>query len=273
MSLIDVARRWREENGYCGRRRVIVLFERNVQSWVDALRNPEHWQPGCITIDETGQSWTAIAGKVRMMAHSCGCPTTLSRKRPLMRNVGSSMVSFYITAKWRTARLTRFNFRTVIAIGIALGLISLGLDHLPLAGSARAVTQRNLAGTFLFLASAILAPMLWSSLHLGQRRAGLQLFVENRHELSFHWTPRPEWLVALGRCLNRNSAPSAHRIPRREALTQLAAWIVPAHAHGFRQVCLESPLFVRLDAEGLPVRRDSLKQFAEAFEQMQEVDR
>jgi hypothetical protein len=40
MSLIDVARRWREENGYCGRGGVIVLFKGNVQSWVDALRNP-----------------------------------------------------------------------------------------------------------------------------------------------------------------------------------------------------------------------------------------
>jgi hypothetical protein len=190
-----------------------------------------------------------------------------------MRNAGSSMLSFYVTAKWRTARLARFNFRTVIAVGIEFGLISLGLDHLPLAGSVRGVTQRNLAGMFLFLANAIFVPMFWSRLHLGQRRASLQLFVENRHELSFHWTPRPEWLVALGRCLYRNSAPSAHRIPRREALTQLAEWIVPANAHGFRQVWLESPLFVRLNAEGLPVRRDWLKQFAEAFEQMQEVDR
>jgi hypothetical protein len=54
--------RWREENGYSGRGGVIVLFEGNVQSWVDALRNPEHWQPGCIAIDEKGGSWTAIAG-------------------------------------------------------------------------------------------------------------------------------------------------------------------------------------------------------------------
>jgi hypothetical protein len=41
---------------------VIVLFEGNVQSWVNTLRNPEHWQPGCVAIDEGGGSWTAIAG-------------------------------------------------------------------------------------------------------------------------------------------------------------------------------------------------------------------
>lgn len=41
---------------------VIVLFEGAVQSWVDTLRNPEHWQPGCVAVDEDGRSWTAIAG-------------------------------------------------------------------------------------------------------------------------------------------------------------------------------------------------------------------
>lgn len=61
-SLIDIARRWREENGYVSRGGVIVLFKCEVQSWVNTLRNPEHWQPGCVAIDEDGKSWTAIAG-------------------------------------------------------------------------------------------------------------------------------------------------------------------------------------------------------------------
>ena len=55
MNLIAVARRWREENGYVGRGGVIVLFEGDVQSWVNALRNPEHWLPGCVAIDEDGR--------------------------------------------------------------------------------------------------------------------------------------------------------------------------------------------------------------------------
>jgi hypothetical protein len=62
MSLIDVARRWREENGYNARGGVIVLFDGKVQSWVNELRNPEHWQPGCVAVDEEGRTWTAIAG-------------------------------------------------------------------------------------------------------------------------------------------------------------------------------------------------------------------
>jgi hypothetical protein len=44
---------------------VIVLFNGEVQSWVDELRNPEHWQPGCVAIDEQGRSWTTIAGNER----------------------------------------------------------------------------------------------------------------------------------------------------------------------------------------------------------------
>lgn len=56
------ARRWRERWGYVGRGGVIVLFGGEVQSWVDALRNSDHWKPGCIAIDEEGKSWTTIAG-------------------------------------------------------------------------------------------------------------------------------------------------------------------------------------------------------------------
>jgi hypothetical protein len=53
---------WRENNGYVGRGGVVVLFQGVVQSWVNQLRNPEHWQPGCIAFDEEGRSWTTIAG-------------------------------------------------------------------------------------------------------------------------------------------------------------------------------------------------------------------
>jgi hypothetical protein len=62
MTPVDVARRWREENGYVGRGGVVVLFNGEVQSWVNVLRNPGHWQPGCIAVDEAGRTWTTIAG-------------------------------------------------------------------------------------------------------------------------------------------------------------------------------------------------------------------
>lgn len=65
MTLIEIARSWREQNGYVGRGGVIVLFDGKVQSWVNELRNPEHWQPGCVAIDEQDRSWTTIAGNQR----------------------------------------------------------------------------------------------------------------------------------------------------------------------------------------------------------------
>ena len=56
------ARRWRQQWGYIGRGGVVVLFAGEVQSWVNELRNPENWQPGCVAVDENGKSWTTVAG-------------------------------------------------------------------------------------------------------------------------------------------------------------------------------------------------------------------
>ncbi len=58
----EIARQWREAKGYAGRGGVIVLYQGEVQSWVNELRNPEHWQPGCVAVDEQGHTWTTIAG-------------------------------------------------------------------------------------------------------------------------------------------------------------------------------------------------------------------
>jgi hypothetical protein len=65
MSAQGAARQWREKNGYVGRGGVVVLFNGEVQGWVNELRNPDHWRPGCIAIDELGRSWTTIAGTER----------------------------------------------------------------------------------------------------------------------------------------------------------------------------------------------------------------
>lgn len=62
MTHFATAHRWRQENGYVGRGGVVVLFRGEVQSWVNALRNPEHWQPGCVAVDETGSQWMTVAG-------------------------------------------------------------------------------------------------------------------------------------------------------------------------------------------------------------------
>jgi hypothetical protein len=60
--LLDLAFKWRKDHGYIGRRGVVVIFQGEIQGWVDRLRNPEHWQPGCVAVDECGESWTATAG-------------------------------------------------------------------------------------------------------------------------------------------------------------------------------------------------------------------
>jgi hypothetical protein len=62
MTLIDVARRRREENGDIGRGGVIVRFDGEVNSWVNTQHNPDRWQPGFIAVDEEGRTRTTIAG-------------------------------------------------------------------------------------------------------------------------------------------------------------------------------------------------------------------
>lgn len=62
---LAAARRWRKIWGYEGRGGVVVLFDGEVQSWVNELRNPEDWQPGCIAVAEDGRTWTAIAGNAQ----------------------------------------------------------------------------------------------------------------------------------------------------------------------------------------------------------------
>ncbi|WP_244131269.1 hypothetical protein [Burkholderia gladioli] len=65
MSHIATAHRWRQENGYVGRSGVVVLYSGEVQGWVNVLRNPEHWRPGCIAVDEAGRQWMTVAGTER----------------------------------------------------------------------------------------------------------------------------------------------------------------------------------------------------------------
>lgn len=65
MTMIDEARRYREQEALVGKGGVVVFFQGKVQGWVNQLRNPEHWQPGCIAVDEQGRMWTTIAGSER----------------------------------------------------------------------------------------------------------------------------------------------------------------------------------------------------------------
>lgn len=59
-ALAQMADDWRTRHGRSGG---VVVFSRGVvSSWVNELRNPEHWVPGVIAIDEDGAGWQATGG-------------------------------------------------------------------------------------------------------------------------------------------------------------------------------------------------------------------
>lgn len=70
MNAEELAKTWREKHGYIGKGGVIVIFDGVVNSWVNELRNPEHWLPGCLAIDEDGNQWIAKGGGKRKGAES-----------------------------------------------------------------------------------------------------------------------------------------------------------------------------------------------------------
>ncbi|HDR8909172.1 hypothetical protein [Burkholderia multivorans] len=61
-TLIDNARRYREQEALVGKGGVVVFYQGEVQGWSSQLRNADHWRPGCVAVDEQGRTWTTIAG-------------------------------------------------------------------------------------------------------------------------------------------------------------------------------------------------------------------
>lgn len=61
-NLIHKAQQWRITNGYVDKAGVVVIFNGEVQGWVNELRNPEPWAPGCLAINKRGEMWQTIAG-------------------------------------------------------------------------------------------------------------------------------------------------------------------------------------------------------------------
>ncbi|WP_229503617.1 hypothetical protein [Massilia putida] len=53
---------WRKERGYVGRGGVVVFYAGKINSWVNELRNPDHWVAGAVAVNEAGNSWLAIGG-------------------------------------------------------------------------------------------------------------------------------------------------------------------------------------------------------------------
>lgn len=54
------ADQWRDNNDLTGG--IVVFFESQIQGWVNVLRDPQQWQPGCIAVDEAGSEFVATGG-------------------------------------------------------------------------------------------------------------------------------------------------------------------------------------------------------------------
>ncbi len=61
-TLNRLAKDWREAHSYTGKGGVIVIYINEVQGWVNELRDPQDWQPGCIAITEDGACYEATGG-------------------------------------------------------------------------------------------------------------------------------------------------------------------------------------------------------------------
>lgn len=59
--LVKKAIKWRKERARLVGG-VVILFEGDVQGWCNELRNPEHWQPGCVAVDVNLACWQAVGG-------------------------------------------------------------------------------------------------------------------------------------------------------------------------------------------------------------------
>ena len=57
--------KWRNENGYDGRGGVVITDGIKACGWCNELRNPEHWEPGCIAVADDFKKWIAIGGNAQ----------------------------------------------------------------------------------------------------------------------------------------------------------------------------------------------------------------
>lgn len=65
MPLIKLAGEYRAERAGAGRARtggVVVIYSARVTGRMDALRDPQHWQPGCYAVTCEGDVYEAVGG-------------------------------------------------------------------------------------------------------------------------------------------------------------------------------------------------------------------
>lgn len=62
MNLKKLADQYRQNERPDLRGGVVVIFDNGVAGWMNELRDPLHWEPGCIAINEAGQKWVSVGG-------------------------------------------------------------------------------------------------------------------------------------------------------------------------------------------------------------------
>ncbi|WP_020408961.1 hypothetical protein [Hahella ganghwensis] len=62
MNMRHLANEFRERHGMTGKGGVVVFFNGTAEGWMNELRDPHAWVPGCIAIDETGNTWESVGG-------------------------------------------------------------------------------------------------------------------------------------------------------------------------------------------------------------------
>lgn len=60
MNNAQLAEQWRKEHGH--NHGVVVIFNGQATGWMNELRSPESWEPGCVAVDPAGVEWVATGG-------------------------------------------------------------------------------------------------------------------------------------------------------------------------------------------------------------------
>lgn len=62
-NLTSKAQQFRRNHNLVGG--VVVIHNGEVEAWMNELRNPERWIPGCIAIDDAGNQYVAKGGNTQ----------------------------------------------------------------------------------------------------------------------------------------------------------------------------------------------------------------
>ena len=53
---------WRSEFNLQNAGGLIVFFKNEIQGWINELRDPQTWAPGCVAVDDQGHCWQSTGG-------------------------------------------------------------------------------------------------------------------------------------------------------------------------------------------------------------------